>query len=306
MPKNPQPRPTQPPKSPRLAPRYDPQRGSAPPEMIPLVEVTWILKALAAVFLVALLCAYATICILFSKSQWQLVLHPSRTVATTPASLNLPFTEVHFGVDETAIPQLTGWWIPASTSDQATTTQNTALILHAADGNLADALPAAQHLHTQHLNVLLFDYRGYGHSLGPHPTQTLMHADATSALTYLITTRSIPATSIAVYGIGLGASLAVQLCAQNPNIPALILQSPDGDLTDRAAHDPRSKIVPFRFLFNQTFPLAEPLQHLPAPKLLLPAPPNHAASPSTLRKSVVTTKSRPSFSCSFASPGHFP
>jgi pimeloyl-ACP methyl ester carboxylesterase len=232
--------------------------------MIPLVEVAWILKALAAVVLVALLCAYATICVLFSHAQWQLVLHPSRTVATTPASLNLPFNEVHFGVDETAIPQLTGWWIPSDT-----TTQNTALILHAADGSVADALPSAQFLHAQHLNVLLFDYRGYGQSLGQHPTQSSMQADAASALTYLTTTRSIPASAIAVYGTGLGASLAVHLCAENPNLPALILQSPDGDLTERAAHDPRSKIIPFSFLFNQTFPLAAPLQHLPTPKLLI-------------------------------------
>jgi uncharacterized protein len=258
--------------TPRLAPRYDPQRGDAPPEMIPLVEVSWILKALAAVFLTALLCAYATMCILFAHGQWQLVLHPSRTVTATPASLNLPFTEVHFGVDETAIPQLTGWWIPSDTP-----TQNTALILHGADGNLADALPDARHLHNQNVNVLLFDYRGYGQSLGPHPTQSLMQADADSALAYLTTTRNIPATSIAVYGIGIGASLAVHLCAQNPTLPALILQSPDGDLTERASQDPRSKIVPFHSLYNQTFPLAEPLQHLSTPKLLLPAPPNHAA-----------------------------
>jgi pimeloyl-ACP methyl ester carboxylesterase len=239
--------------------------------MIPLVEVAWILKALAAVFVVALLCAYATICVLFSHAQWQLVLHPSRTVATTPASLNLPFTEVHFGVDETGVPQLTGWWLPSDT-----TTTNTALILHSGDGNLANALPSAQLLHAQHLNVLLFDYRGYGKSLGQHPTQSSMQADAADALTYLTTTRSIPATAIVVYGTGLGASLAVHLCAQNPTLPALILQSPDGDFTDRARLDPRSKIIPFTFLFNQTFPLAEPLQHLPTPKLLLPTPPNPA------------------------------
>ena len=274
MPKNPIPRTD--PKSPRLAPRYDPQRGNQPPDMIPLVEVSWILKALAVVVLVALLCAYITMCVLFSHGQWQLVLHPSRTVAATPASLNLPFTEVHFGVDETGIPQLTGWWIPADSSATGTT-NNTALILHAADGNLADALPSAQLLHAQHLNVLLFDYRGYGQSLGQHPTQSSMQADAADALTFLTTTRSIPATSIVIYGTGLGASLAVHLCAQNPWIPALILQSPDGDLTDRAAHDPRSKIVPFKFLFNQTFPLASPLQTLPTPKLLLPTPPNQAA-----------------------------
>ncbi|WP_158789064.1 alpha/beta hydrolase, partial [Granulicella sp. L46] len=249
MPKNPNPRPTPSAKSPRLAPRYDPQRGSAPPEMIPLVEVTWILKALAAVVLVALICAYATICVLFSKGQWQLVLHPSRTVATTPAALNLPYTEVHFGVDETGLPQLTGWWIPAGPSDEDTTTQHTALILHAADGSVTDALPSAQLLHAQHLNVLLFDYRGYGQSLGQHPTQSSMQADAADALTYLTTTRSISPSSLVIYGTGIGASLAVRLCAQNPNIPALILQSPDGDLTDRAARDPRSKIIPFKFLF---------------------------------------------------------
>ncbi len=274
--------PKKPAPGPRLAPRYDPQRGFAPPEMIPLVEVAWILKALAAVFLVALLCAYATICVLFSRGQWQLVLHPSRTIAATPASLNLPYTEVHFGVDETGIPQLTGWWLPAANSPTesaatGTTTTNTALILHAADGNLTNALPSAQLLHAQHLNVLLFDYRGYGQSLGQHPTQSSMQADAADALTYLTTTRSIPATSIVVYGTGLGASLAVHLCAQNPTLPALILQSPDGDLTDRAALDPRSKIIPFSLLFNQTFPLAEPLQHLPTPKLILPTPPNPAA-----------------------------
>jgi pimeloyl-ACP methyl ester carboxylesterase len=237
--------------------------------MIPLVEAGWILKALGGVFIFAILCAYTTMCFLFAHGQWQLVLHPSRTVATTPASLNLPFSEVHFGVDNTGIPQLTGWWLPADI-----TTNNTALILHSANGSMADALPAAQLLHAQHLNVLLFDYRGYGQSLGQHPTESLMEADATSALTYLTNTRSISPSSIVVYGKGLGASLSVHLCAQNPWIPALILQSPDGDLTDTARNDPRSKIIPFTLLFDQTFPLEEPLRLLPTPRLLLPNPPN--------------------------------
>jgi uncharacterized protein len=256
------------PKPPRLQARYDPQRGDAPPEMIPLVEVGWILKALAAVFVAAFLCSYLTLCILFSRSQWQLVLHPSHTVDTTPASLNLPFTEVHFGVDTSGLPQLDGWWIPASTP-----TSRTALILHAADGSIANALPSAQLLHAQNLNVLLFDYRGYGHSLSPysdqHPTQASMQSDATTALTYLTSTRSIPASSIAIYATGLGAPLAVQLCAQNPTLPALILQTPDGDLTTRIRQDPRAKLVPFTLLFNEPFPLSTPLSTLPTPKLVL-------------------------------------
>jgi uncharacterized protein len=260
------------PKPQRLQARYDPQRGSAPPEMIPLVEVGWILKALAAVFVVALLCSYLTLCILFSRSQWQLVLHPSHTVTTTPASLNLPFTEVHFGVDNSGLPQLSGWWIPASTP-----ATRTALILHAADGSVTNALPAAQLLHSQNLNVLLFDYRGYGQSLGQHPTETSMEADAATALTYLTSTRSIPSASIVIYGTGLGASLAVHLCAQNPTLPALLLQSPDGDLTDRIRQDPRSKLVPVSLLFNEPFPLSQPLTTLPTPKLILPTPADNQA-----------------------------
>ena len=47
-----------------------------------------------------------------------------------------------------------------------------------------------------------------------------------------------------------------------------------GDLTDRARNDPRSKIIPFTLLFDQTFPLNEPLRILPTPRLLLPNPPN--------------------------------
>lgn len=253
------------PKPPRLQARYDPQRGSAPPEMIPLVEASWILKALAAVFVVAFLCAYATICILFSHSQWQLVLHPSHTVTTTPTSLNLPFTETHFGVDSSGLPQLDGWWIPASTP-----TSKTALVLHAADGSISNALPSAQLLHSQNLNVLLFDYRGYGHSLGQHPTELSMESDATTALTYLTSTRNIPASSIAIYGTGIGASLAVHLCAQNPTLPALLLQSPDGDLTDRVRQDPALKLIPVSLLFDEPFPLAKPLTTLPTPKLTLP------------------------------------
>ena len=260
--------------SPRLQPRYDPlsklapQPGAAPPEMIELVELGWILKALAAVFAVAFLCAYLTICILFARSQWQLVLHPSHSVADTPASLHLPFTEVHFGVDNTGQPQLDAWWIPASSP----TTTHTALILHAADGSIANALHDAHPLHDAHLNVLLFDYRGYGHSLGQHPTQASMQSDAETALTYLTTTRSIPTTSIVVYATGLGASLGVHLCAQHPTLPALILQSPDGDLTARVRQDPRAKLVPFTLLFDQPFPLAAPLRTLPTPKLVLTTP----------------------------------
>lgn len=242
------------------------QRRTTPQSTTPdLIDPRWILKALAIVLAVALLCAWGTLCLLWYQGQWQLVLHPSRTVATTPASVGVQFTEFHFADDATGLPQLHGWLIPANGSPYATT----ALFLHGADGAISDALPRALTLHNVGLNVLLFDYRGYGRSVGQHPTQSSMQSDADAALNFLISTQHIPPQNIILYGQGLGASLAVNLAAHHRDLPAIILDTPDGDLTDRVAHDPHSSLVPARFLFNEPFPLAEPLRTLTTPKLLI-------------------------------------
>src|SRR5579864_1753852 len=121
-------------------------RKSAPQSTSDLVDPRWILKALAIVLAVALLCAWGTLCLLWYQGQWQLVLHPSRTVAATPASVGLNFTELHFADDATGVPQLNGWLIPAY-ADTATPSAPTALFLHSADGSIADALPSALTLH---------------------------------------------------------------------------------------------------------------------------------------------------------------
>lgn len=258
MPKNPKQR--------RQQPRLDPNRGTNPPEMIDLVDPGWILKALGGMLALGILCAYITLCVIFSHAQWQLVLHPTRTVATTPAALGLPFTEVHFGVDASGQPQLDGWWIPSGGDSGSLT----ALLLHGADGSIADALPSAEALHQLHLNVLLFDYRGYGRSSGAHPTQLTMQQDAHSALAYLLHSQNVPPSRLVVYGDGVGAPLALELCATAEiECPAMVLDAPDGDLLARASADSRARIVPTSLLFHERFPLAEPLRTAATPKLLI-------------------------------------
>lgn len=258
MPSSSKPRPT-----PNAVRRHNspPQHSTSQPE---LVDPAFLLKGLGATFGAALLLAYLTICIVYTRGQWQLVLHPSRTLTATPAADGLPFTEVHFGVDASGQPQLDGWWIPAA--DPA---QPTALILHDGRGTMSDALPAAAALHSARFNVLLFDYRGFGRSGGDHPTQARMQQDADSALKYLLSAHnSVPGT-IVVYGIGLGASTATALTQAHQGIDALILEDPDGDLGPRASADPRSHLVPASLLFHQDFPLAAPLRSLTTPKLLI-------------------------------------
>jgi hypothetical protein len=250
-----------PPRSPTTrASSHSPQA----PQTFELVELRWILKALGTIVAFAIICGYVTLCVVYSRTQWQLVLHPSRELKTTPAALSLAFTEVHFAPDSGGQPELDGWWIPGDLP-----TDPTVLLLHSGDGSMSDGLPQALTLHNARFNVLIFDYRGFGHSGGNHPTQATMEADADAALTYLRETRSIPPGNIIVYGSVVGGSLAVRLCAEHPQIAALILDHPDGDLRVRALASNRSGLIPANLLFTQDFPLAGPLHTLAIPKLLL-------------------------------------
>jgi pimeloyl-ACP methyl ester carboxylesterase len=237
------------------------------------VDPAWLLKAIAFTMLAALFCGYLTICLLFYQGQWQLVLHPTRTTTSPQSIAGVPYEIIHFGPDESAIPQLTGWWIP-STSD-GRYANATLLFLPDADGSLADDIPILAALHNLGINVFAFDYRGYGQSAPTRPNQQNMIHDADSAWHYLNVSRHIPAQQIVLYGTGVGASLATHLAATRPTDPALILDAPHGDLLDVVLRDNRSKLVPARLLFHERFPLAEPLSTLRTPKLLL----SRAASP---------------------------
>lgn len=252
------------PKRRRQQARFDPNRGAAAPEMIDLVDAGWVLKALGGMIVFAILCGYVTLCVLFHYDQWQLVLKPSRSVTETPAAVNLPFTQVHFGVDATGQPELDGWWVPGESNADATV-----LLLHGGDGSMSDTVSQVRTLHDARLNVLVFDYRGYGRSSGQHPNEAMMHADAETALNYLTTLRGIPAASLIVYGTGVGASLAVKLCMDHPQIAGLILESPAGDFLTQAKADARAHLVPVGMLFDQDFVLADPLHNLKTPKLFI-------------------------------------
>ena len=219
------------------------------------------MKAIAAVVIVALICAYLTLSLLFYQGQWQLVLHPQHK-AEAPETAS-----IHFAPDESATPQLTGRWIPAAPG--ARYANNTVLFLPSGDGSLSDFNPTLDRLHNLGINVFAFDYRGYGYSAETHPNQLRMTQDVQSAWTYLTTSRGIPANQIIPYGIGVGASLATHLAASHSDIPALILESPKGDLLDAVRHDPHASLMPVRLLFHENFPLAAPLASLHTPKLLI-------------------------------------
>ncbi len=251
---------------PRPTPKQDKR---AKPQPVPSDEVSpiWLIKAIVATILAALFCGYLSFCLLFYQGQWQLVLHPVRTSSNPGSIAGVPYELIRFGPDESATPQLAGWWIPADPGTRYA--HATILFLPDGNGSLADSIPTLASLHNLGLNVFAFDYRGYGQSAALRPSQQSMTHDADSAWQYLTTSRAIPARQIIPYGTGVGASLAAHLAASNTSIPALILDSPRTDLLDVAIHDPRATLLPVRLMFHERFPLADSLSTLRTPKLLL-------------------------------------
>ncbi|WP_158944281.1 alpha/beta hydrolase [Granulicella sp. S190] len=240
------------------------QPTNSPPEV---VSPLWLVKAILVTVVAALFCGYLTFCLLFYQGQWQLVLHPTRTSAPPASIAGIPYELIHFGPDESATPQLTGWWIPSATSTPYS--RITILFLPGADGSLADSISTLASLHNLGLNLFAFDYRGYGQSAPTRPNQQNMNQDADSAWQYLAVSRAIPAQQIVPYGTGVGASLATHLAASHDTIPAIILDAPKADLLATAQRDPRSHLIPVSLLFHEIFPLAAPLATLKTPKLLI-------------------------------------
>jgi pimeloyl-ACP methyl ester carboxylesterase len=232
------------------------------------------MKALAAVVLAALLCGYLTLCLLFYVGQWQLVLHPARN----PGPLKIPGTPaelIRFAPDESGVPQLTGWWIPAVSG--ARYPHTTLLYLPGGDGSAIDQAALLEALHRLGANVFAIDYRGYGQSATTHPSQANMTSDAESAWRYLRLSLGLAEQEIVPYGSGVGTSLASQLALDHRGITAVILESPRADLLAVLTHDARTNFLPAKLLFHENFPLAAKLASLRTPKLLLAPDPLPAA-----------------------------
>lgn len=252
-----------------FADRYPPRPDTGPPETI---DPRWLLKAAGVAILAALLCAYATLCLLVYQGQWQLLLHP---VLTAPLHTFPLDQSVRFGAAATGQPQLAGLWLPATDSALGTTTL---LYLPDGSGNLGGDAVALEQLHQLPVNVFAFDYRGFGaNAPSPHPTEARMAEDAESAFDYLVNTRHLAPSTIVPYGVGLGASLAAGLCQRHPAIPALALESPVPDAAGLAGADSRVGLVPLHLFFHERFEIAGTLSSLKTPKLLLGHGPSHTA-----------------------------
>lgn len=253
-----------------MPPKKKTQSKPAASPAPPTISGRWIAKAAAISLAGAALCTWLTFCLLFWQGSWQLLYHPAATVTRTPASAGLAFDPVAFAATDAGVARLSGWWIPAAAGGKYA--RYTVLYLHGQAGNLGDCVDELAALHELGLNVLAFDYRGYGQSQFARPNEARWREDAGWALTYLTATRHVAAESILLDGKGLGANLALEVAAAHPELAGVVVESPLQEPVDAIFGDPRAGLVPAKLLVRDRYDAVKAGEALLVPSLWLMGP----------------------------------
>lgn len=236
----------------------------------PLATLRWVLVMASFAVVLAMLGAYAVLCTMFWQNQWEMIFAvPGSTAAqvtATPSSLGIPFESVAFRAAHPGETALTGWWIPAAKN--ARYAHDTILYLHGAKASMSGSLPELQTLHQIGVNILAFDYHGFGASGGPHATEQQADTDTLAAWNYLVQTRRVPEARIVVFGSGAGASFATYLAAAHP-VGGLMLADISPTAREIFEQDARARLLPMVLLQREQLDPGPALNKLKTPKLFL-------------------------------------
>ncbi len=183
---------------------------------------------------------------------------PEPQIAQTPADFGLRYRQLRF--DTSDGQRLHGWWI---TTEQASPIANI-LLCHGNGGNIGDRLIDADLLSRAGFNLLLFDYRGYGHSSG-RPNEEGTYRDALAAKEELLSQPECDSERVIYLGESLGGAIALELAVQAPP-RGLVLQSTFTSLRAVAHH--HYPVIP-SVVVPDAYPSIRRIAKLSAPLLLL-------------------------------------
>ncbi len=211
--------------------------------------------------LLAVAIGLALVLLLFWATQRSMIYIPSGDVPT-PSIAGLPDAiEVTFPTEDGLM--LKGWFVAARSAP----TGDALIVFNGNAGNRAYRADIASGLADAGIQVLLFDYRGYGGNAGS-PSEEGLAMDARAARKYLAARPGIDPHRIAYFGESLGAGVAVRL-ARDERPSALLLRSPFTSLVDAARH--HFPYLPVRWLLTDRFASIETIATLRVPVLVITA-----------------------------------
>jgi pimeloyl-ACP methyl ester carboxylesterase len=186
-----------------------------------------------------------------------LLYFPSRVIVQTPEEAGLDSRELSLETDDGA--RLHGWWIGARSESLGHL-----LLCHGNAGNVGDRVLHAALLTAAGFDVLLFDYRGYGHSSG-RPDEEGTYRDARAALACLLEQPGIDSARVFYLGESLGGAVAVNLALERPPAGLVLLSTFTGVRELGHLHYP---LLPAS-LIPDAYPTVRRVPRLRAPLLVL-------------------------------------
>ncbi|TVQ66342.1 MAG: alpha/beta hydrolase [Balneolaceae bacterium] len=210
--------------------------------------VLWILMLVAGGYLIILLLMY-----LFQSA---FIYFPTKNLTATPEDRGLEYEEVYLYTEDDL--RLHGWYIPAPEA------RGSVLFFHGNAGNISGRLESIMIFNELRLNVMIFDYRGYGRSEGK-PTEEGTYRDAIAAWRYLTEVQDENPRDIILFGRSLGGGVAAWL-ASEVEAGGLVLES-----TFTSAADLASEIYPFipvRWLLRIRYPVIDYIDEIRKPVMI--------------------------------------
>lgn len=201
--------------------------------------------------------------VLFGMLRWfeyRNVYHPTASLWVEPGVLGRPVEAVwlttHDGV------RLSAWFFPAAAKSPRH--HLAVLHCHGNGGNISHRLDVANALLATGVNVLLFDYRGYGLSSG-RPNEEGTYLDAQAGYAWL-RERGFAPTNIIAFGESLGGGVATELGAREP-LGGLVLQSTFTSIPDIGAE--LFPWLPVRWLASIHYDTCAKLPRIHVPVLVM-------------------------------------
>lgn len=218
---------------------------------------------MATTLVAAIAVAYVLLLIVLRLAESRLLYVPGARRLDPPPP-DLAPERVH--IPSTDGVTLVAWIIRAAPPDSEA---RWLLICHGNAGNLSNAGRPAHYagLRALGLNLLAFDYRGYGESDG-EPTEPGLYADAVAAYRYLRDVRHVPPHRIVLFGHSLGSAVAVDLATREP-AAGLVLDGAVASVVGRAQEV--YPFVPVRWIARSRYASIEKIERVRMPKLFLHA-----------------------------------
>lgn len=202
----------------------------------------------------------------FEHSQ---VYHPTRDAEYTPDDVGRPAEDVWLKTSDGL--RLHAWFFAADQSSPRA--KFVMLFCHGNGGNLTSRPGYYRAILETGVNLLTFDYRGYGRS-GGEPSEAGTYTDAEAAYQWL-RTRGFAPEHILVWGESLGGGIASHLAATEP-VGGLMLQSTFTSIPDIGAE--LFPWLPVRLISRIKYDTHSRLPHLKCPVVVM-----HSRGDTTIR-----------------------